>query len=142
MRTLWGFRNGPGCPSKFFSGFVPGATKSNAIFLLSQSAAKFAATMAPSQHAIGVHGGMDIVLHAAMLSLNTFAHRTLGDFQRRNLSTVVSTVLEFKCCYSIWRKCSLAHLLNACARDPDNRHTAPAADGSPHDCTQQQFVSN
>ena len=61
-----------------------------------QNTAKFAATMAPSQFAIGVPGGMDIVLHAAMLSLNTFVHRTRSDFRRRNLPTRVQVLLDLE----------------------------------------------
>ena len=52
--------------------------------------------MAPSQFAIGVPGGMDIVLHAAMLSLNTFVHRTRSDFRRRNLPTRVQVLLDLE----------------------------------------------
>ena len=39
---------------------------------------------------------MDIVLHAAMLSLNTFVHRTRSDFRRRNLPTRVQVLLDLE----------------------------------------------
>lgn len=61
-----------------------------------QNTAKFAATLAPSQFAIGVPGGMDIVIHTAMLSVDSFVSRTRADFRRRHLPTRVQVLMDLE----------------------------------------------
>ena len=61
-----------------------------------QNTAKFAALTAPHQFALGIPGGMDIIIHSTMLAMNRHIARTTEDFRRRNLPTRVQVLLDLE----------------------------------------------